>query len=117
MNENVEFRWTVSSTFDPSVSSVFYIYKGYPDSPTSSDYILAYYGYIDPPYCDTARSGDLTVSCLHNGNIIGFGITNVQDSSASRYTLRIRYGSTPTYELDAEAIMYIYSKFINISLL
>ena len=103
---DVDFRWTLSAPFDTEYPSAnIEIYKG----DTSGSVIVRYTA--GPPGtlglgCNTF--GD-SLSCITEDTQVGFSISDIETSDASRYIIRVDPG-TGTYVEDSDAVLYIYRK-------
>ena len=104
---DVDFRWTLSAPFDTEYPSAnIEIYKG-----DTSGYVIVRY-VAGPPGtpghgCNTY--GDSSLSCITEGTRVGFSISDIRTSDASRYIIRVDPG-TGTYVEDSDTVLYIYRK-------
>ena len=98
-----EFRWTLSKPFDTTyVGSSITIYK----SVTSGTPVLLYKSGTGLG-CNTY--GDSSLSCITEGTQVGFGISDIETSDASRYSIQVDPGPGTNVE-DSDAVLYIYRK-------
>ena len=98
---DVEFRWTLSEPFNTGyVGASITIYE----SDTSGSSILSYRSGLG-----CIVYGDSSLSCITEDTRVGFSISDVETSDASRYIIRVDPG-TGTYVQDSDAVLYIYRK-------
>ena len=102
---NAIFTWDLADAFDVNYGFArFNIYKGYESQ------ILLFQGRSGGGLCNTFS--DTSLTCITNGNQIGFIIAGVDDDRASRYSISVDLDLlvNPPDEKNSNAILYIYSK-------
>ncbi|KAK2142341.1 hypothetical protein LSH36_968g00017 [Paralvinella palmiformis] len=99
--KDATFLWNLSKPFDVSVDySVMNIYKD--NLATTPIVIYTIFG------CNHI-TGDPNLSCVDQGDRVGFILENISVNNASRYCIDLRYNSSATSHINnCNALLYVY---------
>ena len=107
--KDVTFLWNLSKPFDVSFE---YSFMNIHKDNLATTLILTYtiFG------CNRV-TGDPNLSCIDQGDRVGFILENISVKNASRYCIGLQYNiSDSSYINNCNALLYVYGKFYNIYL-